>query len=117
QRPDLARPCLELLAQLEPVLRSLTQQGQQGVPDAHTQPYLSSIPSILLDTTRERHPFCPVAGTEVGQHGSVQLRMATEADAAAVRAIYAPVVESTATSFELAVASVADMTARIAGLL
>jgi phosphinothricin acetyltransferase len=41
------------------------------------------------------------------------IRMATAADAGAVRAIYAPVVESTATSFELTVPSRDEMAARI----
>ena len=35
QRPDLAGAGLELLAELEAVLRSFAQQGQQGVADAH----------------------------------------------------------------------------------
>jgi phosphinothricin acetyltransferase len=39
--------------------------------------------------------------------------MAVEADAAGVRAVYAPIVESSATSFELAVPSIAEMGARI----
>ncbi|HEX6567960.1 MAG TPA: arsinothricin resistance N-acetyltransferase ArsN1 family B [Acidimicrobiales bacterium] len=42
------------------------------------------------------------------------IRMATAGDAGAVRAIYAPVVESTAVSFELAVPSEDEMAARIA---
>jgi L-amino acid N-acyltransferase YncA len=43
----------------------------------------------------------------------VLIRLATGYDAGAVRAIYAPIVESTATSFELAVPSEDDMAARI----
>jgi phosphinothricin acetyltransferase len=43
----------------------------------------------------------------------VQIRVAAETDAAVVRAIYAPVIESSATSFELEVPSVAEMGARI----
>ena len=35
QRPHLAGARLELLPQLEPVLRSLAEQRQQRVPDAH----------------------------------------------------------------------------------
>ena len=35
ERPDLTGPGLELLAQLQAVLRTLAEQGQQGVPDAH----------------------------------------------------------------------------------
>jgi L-amino acid N-acyltransferase YncA len=43
----------------------------------------------------------------------MHIRFATEADAPAVRAIYAPTVESTAISFELEVPSAAEMAARI----
>ena len=35
ERPDLAGPGLELLAELQPVLRSLAQQRQQCVSNAH----------------------------------------------------------------------------------
>ena len=35
ERPDLAGAGLELLAQLQPVLGTLAEQGQQGVADAH----------------------------------------------------------------------------------
>ena len=35
ERPDVAGPGLELLAQLQPVLGALAEQGQQGVADAH----------------------------------------------------------------------------------
>ncbi|HZM40406.1 MAG TPA: arsinothricin resistance N-acetyltransferase ArsN1 family B [Acidimicrobiales bacterium] len=43
------------------------------------------------------------------------IRLATAADAAAVRAVYAPVIETTAISFELVVPSEDEMAARIAG--
>ena len=48
QRPHLAGPGLELLAQLQPVLRPLRQQRQQHVRDAHdfTMPDIMS--SIIL---------------------------------------------------------------------
>lgn len=49
----------------------------------------------------------------MGQHGPVVIRIATATDAAAVRAIYAPAVESTAISFEVTVPSVDEMAARI----
>ena len=56
QRPHLARPCLELLAQLEPVLRPLRQQCQQHVRDAHDfiMPDIMSsiIPGILTPGQR-----------------------------------------------------------------
>ena len=35
ERPHLAGALLELLAQLQPVLRTLGEQGEQGVADAH----------------------------------------------------------------------------------
>ena len=35
ERPHLAGAGLELLPQLQPVLGTLAEQGQQGVPDAH----------------------------------------------------------------------------------
>ena len=35
QRPDLARPRLELVLQPQAVLRPLAEQGQEGVGDAH----------------------------------------------------------------------------------
>ena len=38
ERPHLAGAVLELLAELQPVLRSLAQQGQEGVADAHSGP-------------------------------------------------------------------------------
>ena len=41
QRPDLARPRLELVLQPQAVLRPLAQQGEEGVGDAHEP--LSSI--------------------------------------------------------------------------
>jgi len=47
----------------------------------------------------------------------VTLRVASEADAAAIRDIYAPHVEYAAVSFETEVPSVAAMAARIAKLL
>jgi L-amino acid N-acyltransferase YncA len=45
----------------------------------------------------------------------MQIRLATASDAGSVRAIYAPVVESTAISFELDVPSEDEMAARITG--
>jgi L-amino acid N-acyltransferase YncA len=45
----------------------------------------------------------------------VDIRVAGAADAAAVVAIYAPIVESTAISFEYTVPTLADMAARITG--
>ncbi len=45
---------------------------------------------------------------------SVRVRLASSGDAAAVRAIYAPVVDNTATSFEVQVPSVEEMAERIA---
>ena len=39
QRPDLAGSGLELLAQLQPVLGPLAEEGQQGVPDAHERSF------------------------------------------------------------------------------
>jgi phosphinothricin acetyltransferase len=45
----------------------------------------------------------------------MRIRIATPADAEAVRAIYAPYVEATAVSFEVEVPSTAEMSARIAG--
>ena len=65
-------------------------------------------------TTRARyqgHGWRPSA--RLGQHGQVGVRIAVEADAAAVRDIYAPTVESSAISFELEVPSVVEMAARI----
>ena len=35
ERPHLAGARLELLLQLEPVLRALTEEGEDGVPDTH----------------------------------------------------------------------------------
>ena len=35
ERPDLARPRLELALQPQAVLRPLAQQGEEGVRDAH----------------------------------------------------------------------------------
>ena len=56
QRPHLAGPRLELLAQLQPVLRPLAQQREQGVADAHrgcSGVYIpGSIRSILAPATR-----------------------------------------------------------------
>ena len=37
ERPHLAGSVLELLAELQPVLRSLAEQGEEGVADAHRQ--------------------------------------------------------------------------------
>ena len=45
----------------------------------------------------------------------MHIRLATAADAAAVRAIYGPVIETTAISFELTVPSEEEMAARITG--
>lgn len=49
--------------------------------------------------------------------GGLSVRTATEADAAAVRAIYAPIVESTAISFEDVAPTVEEMGQRIAAAL
>ena len=59
ERPHLAGAGLELLAQLQAVLGTLAEQGQQGVTDAHTSPFRSSILSIL----RRRRRRCkgPIA--------------------------------------------------------
>jgi phosphinothricin acetyltransferase len=46
----------------------------------------------------------------------MEIRLATEDDAAAVQAIYAPIVASTAISFELEPPTVAEMAARIAAV-
>jgi L-amino acid N-acyltransferase YncA len=48
-----------------------------------------------------------------GKNAGVIVRMATASDAPGALAIYGPVVESTAISFELIVPTVADMSARI----
>jgi hypothetical protein len=52
QRPDLARPRLELVLQLQAVLGPVAEQGEEGVRDAHKVPFglniLSFISSILL---------------------------------------------------------------------
>ena len=48
---------------------------------------------------------------------AVRIRLATAADAAAIRAIYAPHVEESAVSFETAVPSVAEVASRIGGTL
>ncbi len=48
QRPHLAGPGLELLAQLQPVLRPLRQQRQQYVRDAHGVTMPSIMPGIIL---------------------------------------------------------------------
>jgi rod shape-determining protein MreB len=58
QRPHLTGPGLELLAKLQPVLRALAQQREQGVPDTHPASrsrlasLSSSILGILLDIGR-----------------------------------------------------------------
>ena len=49
QRPDLASARLELLAQPQPVLRSLAEQRQQRVPDAHGRCIVDIILSMLLN--------------------------------------------------------------------
>ena len=60
QRPDLARSRLELLAELEPVLRALAQQREQSVPHAHRlmscRMKLRIILSILRRRKRRRKP-------------------------------------------------------------
>ena len=48
QRPDLAGPRLELLAQLKPVLGPLAEQRQQGVTDAHDLSPVSTMLSSIL---------------------------------------------------------------------
>ncbi len=62
ERPHLAGPGLELLSQLKAVLRALTQQRQQGVPNTHQVLRLLSILSILLDssTSVQSHTAWPV---------------------------------------------------------
>ena len=52
QRPHLAGPLLELLAQLEPVLRPLGKQRQHGVTHAHGLALSGSILDILLGGQR-----------------------------------------------------------------
>ncbi|HEY4939235.1 MAG TPA: N-acetyltransferase, partial [Actinomycetota bacterium] len=47
----------------------------------------------------------------------MQIRLATPADATAIRAIYAPVVISTPISFELEPPTAEEMAARITGVL
>jgi phosphinothricin acetyltransferase len=49
----------------------------------------------------------------MGDDGLLSMRLATADDAGAVRAIYGPVVETSATSFELAVPSEDEMASRI----
>ncbi len=48
ERPDLAGARLELLAQLQAVLRALAEQRQQRVPDAHDVTTLDIMPRIIL---------------------------------------------------------------------
>ena len=57
QRPDLTGPGLEFLPELQPVLRTLAQKGQQGVADAHERSFRSSILSILLKSGRPSSNF------------------------------------------------------------
>ena len=49
ERPHLAGAGLELLAQLQPVLGALAEQGQQGVADAHsfTGPWTLSVTYLV----------------------------------------------------------------------
>ena len=56
QRPDLAGPRLELLAELEAVLRALAQQREQGVPHAHDGMQLGIILSIVPAMRYRRKP-------------------------------------------------------------
>src|SRR5439155_19630630 len=65
--PHLARPSLELLSELQAVLRPLAQQRQQGMSDAHSHHPLSLIPSSILSILREgQETFhgCSAGGTE-----------------------------------------------------
>src|SRR4029453_17943740 len=48
ERPDLARPRLELVLQPQAVLRPLAQQCEQGVGDAHERLHDANIPSSIL---------------------------------------------------------------------
>ena len=55
ERPDLAGPGLELLPQLQAVLRALAQQGQQRVPNTHEhlpERYTQYILGILCGVQR-----------------------------------------------------------------
>ena len=52
QRPDLTGPRLELLPQLQPVLGPLTEQREQGMPDAHVITLSSSILGIVAPSRR-----------------------------------------------------------------
>src|SRR5262249_55916961 len=55
ERPHLAGACLELLAQLQAVLRALAQQRQQRMPDAHGVTRLN----IMLGSIPSIKPRCP----------------------------------------------------------
>ena len=50
ERPDVAGARLELLAELEAVLRPLAQEGEKCVPDAHEVDFRPNILSILLSS-------------------------------------------------------------------
>src|SRR6185437_1241598 len=58
QRPDLPGPRLELLTQLKPLLRTVAEQREQRVPDAHAFTITSSILGIVLDMPRFATGFC-----------------------------------------------------------
>src|SRR6202030_1088857 len=82
QRPHLARSVLELLAKLQPVLRPVTQQRQQGVADAHRPKSPGSILSIVPGDLRSRKAPRPEgqvrvsAATPSTRASSCGLRMA-----------------------------------------
>ncbi len=67
ERPDLAGPGLELLAQLEAVLRALAEQRQQRVRDAHRVPRFSIILGIVLSRRAlDATHSAPASGTMAG---------------------------------------------------
>ena len=57
QRPHLAGPLLELLTQLEAIFRSLGEQRQDRVTDAHEPAFRSSITSMLLARLDDVQPI------------------------------------------------------------
>ena len=67
ERPDLARPRLELVLQPQAVLRPLAQQGEEGVGDAHEVLSKVNIPSMY---TRYIDP-AQVPRTEVTAHAGL----------------------------------------------
>ena len=58
QRPDLARPRLELVLQPQAVLRPLAEQGEEGVRDAH-----EAISSANILSMYTRYTVAPPVAT------------------------------------------------------